>query len=98
MNLTTIISMQAYSSRLRRECELSGLMKFGEGWGNDCVLHESEDRMGVWKKSNVHFMVYPFERQLNGAHLHVVSEQGDSHHRPHQIACFAWEYLLNITS
>lgn len=29
-HLLTLFFMQSYSSRLRRECELSGLMKFSE--------------------------------------------------------------------
>jgi hypothetical protein len=35
--------MQVYSSRLKRECELSGLMKFGGSQLKFCVIHELED-------------------------------------------------------
>lgn len=43
MNLTRLISIQAYSSRLWQECELFGLMKFGGSLLNFWVIHELED-------------------------------------------------------
>jgi hypothetical protein len=62
------------------------------------IIHEPDDRMPVGKKSNAHFVLYPFERQLNGAKLHLLPEPSHSHDRKNPIAGFCREHFLNIMS
>ena len=49
-----LISIQTYSSRLRRECELSGSIKISGSLRKFCVIHEIEYEIQIWGTSPVH--------------------------------------------